>query len=154
MRCTGPRNEDNGMNIGIRFQTIWYDQDVVKLRVSAWNGDFGGVADIYEGIGDLHKAATQLQGFPRNPSDTRELIFGTFDRKCAGGGVSMRFHCTDSAGHAHVETRIDSSVLSGGTFQTVLLALPIEATAVDLFVRELQRMEEDRSSTAHLTGLV
>ena len=154
MRCAAPRNEDNGMNIEIRFQTIWYDQDVVKLRVSAWNGDFDGAAEVYEGIGDMHKAAAQLQGFPRNPSDTRELIFGTFDRKCTGGGVSMRFHCTDSAGHAHVETRIDSSVLSGGTFETVLLAMPIEATAVDLFVRELQRMEEDRSSTAHLTGLV
>lgn len=152
MRGSPKRTHD--MNIGIRFQTLWYDQDVIKLRVSAWNGDFGGVADIYEGIGDLDKAAGQLRGFPRNTSDMRELIFGTFDRKCAGGGVSMRFHCTDSAGHAYVETRIDSSVLAGGTFQTVALALPIEAAAVDIFVQELQRMEEDRSSTAHLSGLV
>ena len=78
MRGSPKRTHD--MNIGIRFQTLWYDQDVIKLRVSAWNGDFGGVADIYEGIGDLDKAAGQLRGFPRNTSDMRELIFGTFDR--------------------------------------------------------------------------
>src|SRR6266404_6342584 len=94
---------------GFRFQAIWFDNDVIQLCVSAWNGTFGGVADIYEALGDLEEAAAQLRGFPRNPSDSREIIFGNFDRKFAGGGVSMRFHCVDGAGHAYVEATIDSN---------------------------------------------
>jgi hypothetical protein len=78
------------MGVGIEFQLIWHDNDVLNLRVSAWNGDFGGVAEIYEGVGDLHVAASNLRGFPNNLRDRREIVFGNFDRKCAAGGVSMR----------------------------------------------------------------
>jgi len=62
----------------------------------------------------------------------------------------VRFYCVDGAGHAHVEARIDSKFLSGGTIQTVVLAMPIEAAAVDTFVEELRRLE--RAGVAHLKG--
>jgi hypothetical protein len=56
------------MEVGIEFQLIWHDNDVSNLRVCAWNGDFGGVAEIYEGVGDLHVAASNLRGFPAIPA--------------------------------------------------------------------------------------
>ncbi len=124
--------------------------DVLNLRVSAWNGDFGGVAEIYEEVGDLHVAASNLRGFPNNPSDRREIIFGNFDRKCAAGGVSMRFHCVDGAGHAYVEASVDSNYQRGG----VVLAMPVGAAAVDTFVRELERLESERSGAALLRGKI
>jgi hypothetical protein len=139
------------MEVGIEFQLIWHDNDVLNLRVSAWNGDFGGVAEIYEGVGDLHVAASNLRGFPNNPSDRREIVF---DRKCAAAGVSMRFHCVNGAGHAYVEASVDSNYQRGGTIQTVVLAMPVEAAAVDIFVRELARLESDRSGTAFLRGKI
>jgi hypothetical protein len=140
------------MDVGFKFRVLWHGTDVINLGVSAWNGAFGGLADIYEGIGDLRVAAAQLHGFPKNPEDTRELVFGNFDRKYAGGGVRMRFHCVDGAGHAYVEATIDSNCQSGGTVQTVLLAMPVEAAAVDTFIRELERLEDEREGTAHLKG--
>ena len=136
-----------------QFRVIWHDRDVIQLCVSAWNGTFGGTAEIYEAIGDLEKAAAKLRGFPRSPSDRREITFGNFDRKCAGGGVKMRFHCIDNAGHAWVETIIDSNHESGGTLQTVLLSMALEATAIDTFVQELCTVGENRAGTAHLKGL-
>ena len=139
--------------IGFQFQVIWYDNDVVQLCVSAWNGAFGGAADIYEAIGDLEEAAAQLRGFPRTPSDRREVIFGNFDRKCAGGGVNMRFHCIDRAGHAYVEATIDSNHESGGTVQTALLSMPVEVAAIDEFVQELHTVGANRAGTAHLKGM-
>ncbi len=129
---------------------IWHDNDVLNLRVLAWKGDFGGVAEIYEGVGDLHVAASNLRGFPSNPSDRREIVFGRFARDCAAGGVSMRFHCVDGAGHAYVEASVDSNYQRGGTIQTVVLAMPVEAAAVDTFVLELERLESERSGTALL----
>jgi hypothetical protein len=142
------------MEVGIEFQLDWHDNDVLNLRVSAWNGDFGGVAEIYQGVGDLHVAASNLRGFPNNPSDRREIVFGNFDRKCAAGGVRMRFHCVDGAGHAYVEASVDSNYQRGGTIQTVLLAMPVEAAAVDTFVCELERLESERSGTALLRGKI
>jgi hypothetical protein len=138
------------MYLGFEFRVCWHDEDVIELYVAAWNGAFGGGADIYEAIGDLRFAAERLRGFPNHPKDTREVVFGNFDRKCAGGGVRLRFHCIDGAGPAYVEAMIDSNYVSGGTVQTALLAMPVEAAAVDTFVRELEKLESDLMGTAYL----
>ena len=138
------------MYLGFEFRVSWHDDDVIKLHVAAWNGAFGGNAEVYEAIGDLRSAADRLRGFPNDPKDTREVVFGNFDRKCAGGGVRLRFHCIDGAGHAYVEGMIDSNCVSGDTVQTALLAMPVEAAAVDTFLEELVKLESDLAGTANL----
>jgi hypothetical protein len=141
------------MDIGVQFRVVYDDTDVIELRISGWNGEFGGVTDLYEGISDLQDAANKLRGFPVSPSDRREVVFGTLDRTLAGGGVKLRFHCIDGAGHAYVEATIDTNCQSGGTIQTVVFAMPLEATAIDAFVQDLERLEADRAGTAHLKGI-
>jgi|ERR1700722_8007435 len=141
------------MQTGIRFHVIYQDDDLIQVCVTAWNGAFGGLAEIYAGISTLSEAAANISGFPNNPSDTREIVFGNLERKYAGGGVRLRFHCIDGAGHSYVEALIDSNSLEGGTVQTALLAMRVEATAVDMFVQELKRMEANRTGTAFLRGL-
>jgi hypothetical protein len=126
------------MDIGIEFRLIWFDNDALNLNVVAWNGAFGGLAEIFEAVGDLRSAADQLRGFPTSPADERVLVFGNFDRRCAAGGVRMRLHCVDGAGHAYVEATSDSNYFQGGTIQTAVLAMPVEATAVDVFVEGLE----------------
>jgi hypothetical protein len=138
--------------VGFQFTVIWFDEGSIQLCVSAWNGTFGGTAEVYEALGKLENAAGSLIGFPLNPSDKREIIFGNFDRKWAGGGVRMRFHCVDGAGHAYVEAAIDSKYESGGTVQTVLLSMPVEAAAIDAFVQGLQAVGINRAGTAYLKG--
>jgi len=140
------------MDVGIEFRLIWFDNDILNLSVVAWNGAFGGVAEVFEAIGDLQVAADQLRGFPTSPADERVLVFGNFNRRCAAGGIKMRFHCVDGAGHAYVETTIDANYVSGGTIQTAVLAMPVEATAVDVFVEGLERLEVQRVGAAHLRG--
>jgi len=142
------------MLIGFQFEVIYNDVDLVQIRVSAWNGAFGGMAELYEPLGTLGKAAVCLCGFPNSVKDVREIALGNFDRKLAGGGVSMRFHCIDGAGHAYVEARIDSNCLTGGTVEHVVLAMPVEASAIDAFVKGLQRLETDHEGTARLRGFV
>src|SRR5712692_8606366 len=102
------------MDPGFQIKVIYRDDDVVELRITGWNGAFGGAADAYVGVGDLERIAEKLQGFPKHPSDTREIVFGAFGHKSAGGGVNMLFYCPGSSGQAHVEAKIESSYDSAG----------------------------------------
>jgi hypothetical protein len=138
------------VEIGLQFEVTYKDSDLLKVRISAWNGAFGGTADVYVGIGKLEEVATKLKGFPNNPSDTREITLGGFGPNWAGGGVGMRFYCTDASGHAYVESKIESG---SKPVQSVSLSLPIEAAAMDSFVDELRRVGANRSGTARLEGV-
>ncbi len=142
------------MDIGFQFEVTYKDKDLMKVRVSAWNGTFGGTAVAYLGIGQLEEFAATLEGFPRSPSDTREITLGAFGPEWAGGGVSMQFYCADRAGHAYVESKIESDDVDkqGRTIESVVLSLPIEAAAVDSFVEELRQLSAEKAKTARLCG--
>ena len=138
------------MDRGIQLTVTYHDIDMLQLSALAWNGEFGGAAKPYVGIGALKEAAAQLSGFPRDPSDTREVTLGTFGPRAAGGGISMRFFCTDNAGHARVEVKMESDSLTDERLQSVTLWLAVEAAAVDRFVDDLRRLERDKAGTAVL----
>ncbi len=142
------------MDIAAKFQVIYKDSDLYQLQITAWNGDFGGSVEVCEAIGDLEEAAKTVQGFPSNPSDTREVTFGSLDPNFAGGGVRMRFHCVGGPGHAFVEMKMVSGYESAGTTQNTLFSIPIEAAAVDSFVQSLKSLETHGSGVATLIGVV
>jgi len=140
------------VDIGFQIKVIYADKDLIELRVSAWNGAFGGSADVYVGIGQLEQIADKLQGFPNGLSDTREVILGVFGPNSAGGALSIRFYCADRSGHTWVDSKIESDYEPLGKAQSVILSLPIEAAAVDSFIEEIRRLGADRAGTAHLRG--
>jgi hypothetical protein len=124
----------------------------MQISVSAWNGAFGGAANVYVGIGQIERIAEELKGFPKGISDTREVVVGAFGPQSAGGAVSIRFYCADQAGHAYVDLRIESASNSTGKVQCVSCSLPIEAAAVDSFVEELGRLGASQAGQACLRG--
>ena len=101
-------------------------------------------------IGGLKEAATKVEGFPRHPSNKRELQFGVFGHKWAGGAVNMLFYCRDAAGYALVEAKMESE--HGGTpkAESALFFASVEAAAVDAFAADLRRLEAEQSGTAML----
>ena len=145
-----PKASGTAMDRGFHFEVIWNDNDVLEVRVSAWNGTFGGSTAVYVPIGGLAKAATKIEGFPRHPSDKRELQFGVFGPERAGGALCMAFYCKDAAGHALVEARIESEHGEAREAESALFFVPVEATAVDGFVEDLRRLEADRRGIAAL----
>jgi hypothetical protein len=144
------------MDSGIHLKYLWHDADLVEVEIRASNGEFSGTAQTYIEAGGLAKSAANLAGFPNDPTDIRELQFGEFGTKFAGGFIHLRFFCLDSAGHAAVEIRIESAHLSdlavkgSRASQSAHFFAGVEASAVDDFVAELGRMENDRSGTASL----
>lgn len=142
------------MEVGFQLERIYRDSDVLEIRVSAWNGAFGGVADVYVGVGRLREVASVLRGFPSTVTDSREFTLGAFGGEFAGGGVSMRFYCRDGSAHVMVESRIESSSGAEGKPQSVVLLLPTEAAAIDLFVEELRNLDSNQTRVARLKGMV
>lgn len=138
--------------MGFQLDVLWHDEDVYDIRVSARNGSFGGVAELYMAIGELEEVAKKLCGFPKDPSDIREVVFGAFGPDSAGGAASMRFYCADRAGHAYVESKIESGFESAGVVQSAIISMPVEAAAIDNFVCDLRRLEKERQGTATLEG--
>ena len=138
------------MDTGIRLEFLWNDADIVEVRLSAWNGLFGGSANIYAAIGELSESAQKLKGFPRNPTDKRILEFGEFGPKAAGGAAILSFYCVDSAGHVSIEVRIESETRGAIPAQSVLLVAAVEPAAIDSFSSDLSRIEADQQGTAFL----
>lgn len=141
------------MEKGFQFEVQWHDNDMLEVRIAAWNGAFGGTVDVYVAIGGLLEAAKTLDGFPRVASDKREVVFGNFGRKRACGAASMRFYCADGAGHAYVESRMAADEHVAGVDQSVVLVLQIEPAALDSFVEDLRRLETEKTGTAHLRAI-
>jgi hypothetical protein len=147
------RKRQFAREVGFQLDVIWKDEDILELRIAAWHGAFGGVAGVWVGIGELESIAAKLSGFPKDPSDAREVVLGSFGPGSAGGAASMRFYCADRAGHAYVESKIESEGESAGVVQCAVISMPVEAAAVDAFVDDLRRLERDRTGTALLKGM-
>jgi hypothetical protein len=48
---------------GIQVKMRWYDEDVLEVGIAAWNGAFGGEANVYVPIGGLTDAAEKRRVF-------------------------------------------------------------------------------------------
>ena len=135
--------------LGIRFEIIYKDVHLIEVRISGWNGAFGGVSDVYLGLDQLKETPAAIRGFPRNLGDVREIMLGS---ESPGHRVNMRFYCVDSSGHASVDSIIESTSGAKGKIQSATLSLPVEASAVDAFVEDLQRLSSSGTGIAILGG--
>ena len=130
------------MDGGVKIEVMWFDDEVVELRVHGSNGRFAGTAELYASPDVFSEVANSLRGFPSSIRDHRQIELGTFDPSCGGGGVRLTLRCVDAAAHAVIEmsVRTDPRYHYGQT-ETAELVIPVEAAAIDEFVVELQRME-------------
>jgi len=135
---------------GLRIELVWWDQDITEAVISCANESFCGTARVYMNPDELPKMAELLDGFPRTTQDNREFQLGPTDLVFAGGSVGLRFHCTDSSGHAAVELRIRADDRVSGGAGTAEFAISIEAAAIDEFVSELRELKPGTWGHAHL----
>lgn len=148
---SGQRVSSLAMTCGIAIRTVWTDDDLHELRVSAGNGTFAGAANVYVTHEEFDQIAQAIEGFPGSIRDRRVVELGTFDRNIAGGGVRLTLHCVDGIGHAALEVEIcsKSSIQGEGTAS---FSIPFEPAALDRFVGMLQRLKMDASAEAMLDG--
>jgi hypothetical protein len=142
---------DYRMDRCLRLTYRYHYVDVVELRVSAWNGSFGGSTCLYVGQSDLADAATLLLGFPNAVDDKREVTFGAFGPKLAGGAMELQFSCADGAGHARLDVTIEADY-EGRDSRTerVELTSAFEPAALDQFVGQMRELDASLTGSAVL----
>lgn len=130
----------------------YHDLDAVELKVSAWNGSFGGSTCVWVGQGDLADAATLLAGFPVDLADKREVTFGAFGPKSAGGAATLQFECTDRAGHCQLHLTMESDYDRRDLLaERVEMLSALEPAALDEFVKQMRELNSSLAGSAELT---
>jgi hypothetical protein len=146
------------MIAGLQFTYLYHDFDIIEVRIFAQNGRFRGSADVYVGTNQLLEAAALLSGFPKNPHDKREFIFGAFGPKFAGGGVRLELFCKDLAGHPVIRATIETDSQQISTVdnqadedaESATIYLKFEPAALDRFLAELREIEQKHFGSAIL----
>jgi hypothetical protein len=136
---------------GIEFEVVWLDIHAIQYQVVCSNGFFTGTAEMYLNHDSLQNAANTLSGFPTSTTDRREVELGTLESDAADGGIHMSFYCVDSVGHAVVFVKLrDNSCKGFGKPQFVSLYVPVEAGAIDSFVKSAQSIRDTKGAKAYL----
>jgi hypothetical protein len=137
----------------VELRIIDVDADYSLLAISAADGRFAGATEIYGAEMAGVDLARALEGFPRSPTDRREVTLGSRDERVAGGWVQFTCHCLDRAGHPVLEVELcDKYAAFGLSPRTAHVHLRVEAPAIDEFVHALRTWRSEIGSAVTLRG--
>jgi hypothetical protein len=140
------------VNPSLSFEHIWEDDSMIELRVSASDGLFSGVTQIYTSCESLKEFANCLRGFPRTTLDSVEDVNGEI-----GGYSYLRvvFRCITGAGHPIAEIEMEQNQAGAGPGDLrgrAKLGFRIDGTTVDTFLAQLEAMVNSKTGSAVLQG--
>src|SRR5262245_7286121 len=135
----------------LQITVIDTDPDYLLLRVSANDGYFAGTVPAYEGWNVFDELRDCFKDFPRGPTDTRELILGSFGPKTTGGAARLHLYCTSRAGHVELAVTFEDATVGAVTRTGIVLLRP-EPVALDRFLATLPKGRPEVGLTTILIG--
>ena len=126
---------------GVELEIIWFDEDMIELRIRSSNHRYAGQTSFYAGFGSPKEFADRISGFPTSAADRRVYEFRGAD--LAGyGDAKFDFSSIDSRGHCILAITVhENSLQFPGNIQSVGLIVPFDPASLDSFVEQLNRME-------------
>ena len=140
---------DNRQYLDLKI--VWKDDDMFEVKVSALNGRFAGVTEVYDTPDSLLSFAKSLKGFP---IDNR-ILFYEAGKKDSYAYYSMRFYQIDNFGHIGVLICLEENVSTEYRAEEkdkISLELLVEPSAIDIFQRELIHLAQNQNGNATLYG--
>jgi hypothetical protein len=141
-------------NPQLSIELIWEDFDLEQLRISADNGSYRGVSEVYFSNGQVGELLRSIRAFPTTISHVVVFEGGSDD---SGAMATLRFSCIDGSGHAVVSVSLAQPINESGrpgVKNRVELELAFEPAALDTFCQQLDALASRASTTAVLRGLV
>src|SRR5688572_2164250 len=137
----------------LKFEVIWKDDDMIALRISANNGRYSGVTEVYEVSYSLLEFVKELKGFPFG-KDRLNLSCGEKDSYAY---FEMDFYKIGQSGICGVLITMEENVSTEYRKEEkdkLSMELIVEPNAIDIFCKELKTLAEREEGTAELKGIV
>jgi hypothetical protein len=135
----------------LELELIWKDDEMFELRVTASNGRYFGITEVYETSESLDHFAELLFGFPKN----NLTLFHEMGIKNSYAYFSMKYYCIDNAGHLGIEINLEENVSTeyrNEEKDKLKLEIIVEPSAIDNFQIELKQLARKQEGKATLFG--
>ena len=134
----------------LKIEVVWFDADLMELRLSAWNANFAGRANFYASFDEPASFAKHIEGFPTHRDDVREYQFGSANVP-GWGGATVKLSCRDGSGHLLLRVTVHTNPDEAGEVaESATVHLHIVPAAIDEFVHGLRRMRAQVGETVEL----
>ena len=144
------------MKPGIHFSKIWFDDDLVELRITACDGTSLFSNTVYAGYASLAEIASNLDVFKdQTHGGLLDVALGAFGPEYANGAFHARLQFP-RPGRLHITCRQESdfedfakkTVASHAT-----LYLQSEPALLDQFLSQFHALATSTSDEAYLEGI-
>jgi hypothetical protein len=144
------------MKPGIHFTKIWFDDDMIELRIDVSDGVSSFSNKVYVGYATLSDAAVELERFKNHiHGGLLDIRFGEFGQEYANGAFHARLHFYKPSRlyisckqQSQFEDFTATKVASEAT-----LYLKTEPALLDNFIEEIKKLKERKSEEAYLEGI-
>ena len=144
------------MNNGIRLTKIWFDVDIVELRVEVSNGSSVFANEVYVAHATLDETVSDLERFREHVhGGLYNLRFGEFGPEYANGAFQARFHFLQP-GRLYVTCQQESDFVEFGKKKVASCAtmfIESEPILLDHFITELKGLATGKLEHAILEGV-
>lgn len=125
------------------------EQDGYGYILRVWNERFTATTELEVSALQLRQFAGCIAGFPADPGDERSFVLGTQGTANWGGHCSLHFRSTASSGRAVVDVALEANQRQfSAASAKAEFSIPVEAAAIDRFVRALHGMAEGWTNKA------
>jgi len=146
----------DSMKPGIQLSKVWFDDDMVELRVDVSDGTSVFSNRVYVGYSALTEATARLDAFKGHiHGGLLDLQFGEFGPEYANGAFRARFHFP-SPGRLYISCRQQSAFEEFSVMKVAseaALYLKTEPAPFDNFISELKGLDAKRREEAYLEAI-
>ena len=135
----------------LELKSIWKDEHMFELKVTASNNKFSGETEVYDQYECVSDFSKELIGFPKDD----KVLFYEAGEKDSYSYFSMKYYPIDNNGHIGVEINIESNVSTvyrPEEKSKLKIEIVVEPNAIDNFQKELIHLTKNEDGTAILFG--
>ncbi|MCH5716895.1 hypothetical protein [Niabella hibiscisoli] len=135
----------------LELQIIWKDDNMFELKVTASNGRYFGITEVYDTTESLFNFSQMLINFPHE----NNKAFHEAGYRESYAYFSVSFYCIDNAGHIGVQVSLEDSVATEFRPEEkhkLKLEIVVEPQAIVEFQKQLSRLAIKQEGIVTLYG--
>ena len=136
----------------LKLEVIWKDDDMFELQVSANNGRYFGMTEVYEQSESLLNFVKKLNSFPF----AKDRISHSCGEKDNYAYFEMEFYKIGLTGKCGLKIKMEENVATEYRKEEkdkVSMELIIEPNSIDIFCQELKNLAEKEEGIAEIKAV-